>query len=329
MVNFILISAFVSVMLFFYPILKFYIGKQSALVRLKKYISMEEIQEEKRRGKQKQRQKEYKVGLGVISKGVKEARFLDNYKKKVYLDIQRAHILLKSEEFITVSIILFFVLGTFSFALFSYTPFAIIFAIAGGILGWYIPSMYIKLRIKKRIKHLNEQLNDAIVLISNSLKAGYSFFQAVDIVSKEMTGPMAEEFAFLQKEVNFGTTTENALENLVTRIKSDDLELVVTAVLIQRQVGGNLAEVLDNISSTIRERIRIKGEVRTVTAQGRMSGLIIGLLPVVLGVVLFFINRDHVLVLFTDPIGIGILVFSVFMEFMGIYFIKKIVNIEV
>ncbi|NLD50919.1 MAG: secretion system protein [Clostridiaceae bacterium] len=325
MVKFILLSTFISVMLFLYPILKLLIGKQSAVLRLKKYINIEEMREEKKKIKQK----EYRVGLGVISKSIKDAKFLDDYKKKVHLEIQRAHLLLKPEEFITVSIIFFFVFGTFSFALFSQNPFAVIFSVVGGVVGWFIPSMYIKLRTKKRIKHLNDQLNDAIVLISNSLKAGYSFFQAVDIVSKEMTGPMSEEFAFLQKEVNFGTTTEKALENLVNRVRSDDLELVVTAVLIQRQIGGNLAEVLDNISSTIRERIRIKGEVKTVTAQGRISGLIISLMPVALGIILFFISRDHILTLFTDPIGLGLLGFSGFMEAMGIYFIKKVVNIEV
>ncbi|MFZ5989749.1 MAG: type II secretion system F family protein [Bacillota bacterium] len=325
MLNIILILTFVSVMMIFYPVLKTYLGKQNPIVRLKRYISLEEIREEKKKSKQK----EYKSGLGIIAKGVKDARFLDGYKRKIHLELQRAHILLKPEEYITVCIILFFVLGTFTFVLFSSSSYAMFMAVVGGIIGWFIPAFYLKMKIKKRIKYLNEQLNDAIVLISNSLKAGYSFFQAVDIVSKEMTGPMAEEFSLLQKEVNFGTTTEKALENLVSRVSSDDLELVVTAVLIQRQVGGNLAEVLDNISSTIRERIRIKGEVKTVTAQGRMSGLIIALLPPGLALILFLINRDHISVLFKDPLGLGILGFSVFMELMGIYFIRKIVNIEV
>ncbi len=326
MMNFILISTFLSVLLFAYQILKFLIGKQTPIMRLAKYTNKVEIGLEEKR---KSKQKEFKVGLGFIARGVKDAKALDGYKKRIQLELQRAHILLKPEEYITVSIILFFAFGTFMFALASSSPFAVLVAIAGGIVGWYFPSLYLKIKIKKRIKFLNEQLSDAIVLISNSLKAGYSFFQAVDIVSKEMTGPMAEEFTQLQKEVNFGTTTEKALENLVARVKSDDLELVVTAVLIQRQVGGNLSEVLDNISSTIRERIRIKGEVKTVTAQGRMSGMIIALLPPALALILFLINRSHVMVLFTDPIGLVILGFSVFMEFVGIYFIGKIVKIEV
>lgn len=326
MMNFILISAFLSAFLFAYQILKFLIGKQTPITRLNRYAySIETGTGEKKRSKQK----EFKSGLGFIARGVKDAKSLDGYKKKIQLELQRAHIMLKPEEYITVSIILFFVLGTFMFVLSSSSPFAVIISIIGGIAGWILPSVYIKIKIKKRLRVLNDQLNDAIVLISNSLKAGYSFFQAVDIVSNEMTGPMAEEFTQLQKEVNFGTTTEKALENLVSRVISDDLELVVTAVLIQRQVGGNLSEVLDNISTTIRERIRIKGEVKTVTAQGRMSGLIISLLPPALGVILFLINKSHIMVLFTDPIGLGILGFSIFMEIIGIYFISRVVSIEV
>lgn len=325
MLYLIMIFTFASVIMFSYPILKYLIGKQNSIIRLKRYMSMESNPE----GKKKSKQKEYRPGLGIIAKGVKEARFLDGYKRKIQLELQRAHILLKPEEYITVCIILVFALGTFTFVLFSTSSMAIFVAIVGGIIGWFIPSIYLKIKIRKRIKHLNDQLNDAIVLISNSLKAGYSFFQAVDIVSKEMTGPIAEEFSLLQKEVNFGTTTENALENLVNRVSSDDLELVVTAVMIQRQVGGNLAEVLDNISSTIRERISIKGEVRTVTAQGRISGLIISILPPGLVFILFLINREHISVLFTDPLGLAILGFSVLMELMGIYFISKIVKIDV
>jgi tight adherence protein B len=326
MMNFILISTFLSALLFVYPILNFLIGKQNPITRLNRYTNSIAIDGE---GKRQSKQKEFKSGLSFIARGVKDAKSLDGYKKKIQLELQKAHILLKPEEYITVSIILFFALGLRMFILMSSSTFAIIFAIIGGVIGWVLPSFYLKIKIKKRIRFLNDQLNDAIVLISNSLKAGYSFFQAVDIVAKEMTGPMAEEFTQLQKEVNFGTTTEKALENLVTRVTSDDLELVVTAVLIQRQVGGNLAEVLDNISSTIRERIKIKGEVRTITAQGRMSGLIIALLPPGLGFILYLINPEHIGLLFKDPIGIAILIFSVFMELIGIYFINKIVKIQI
>ncbi|TYQ12973.1 UNVERIFIED_CONTAM: tight adherence protein B [Acetivibrio alkalicellulosi] len=327
MLYLIIFFSFLTIIMFFYPILKALLGKQNAISRLKKYTAFDEIKEDKK--KNRHREKEYKAGLGIIAKGVKDAKFLNNYKRKTQFELQRAHVLLKPEEYITISIILAGVIGLFSFALFSISSYALFFAILGAIIGWIIPSIFLKIKIKKRVKQINDQLSDAIVLISNSLKAGYSFFQSVDIVAKEMTGPMSEEFTLLQKEVNFGTTTEKALENLVNRVSSDDLELVVTAVLIQRQIGGNLAEVLDNISSTIRERIRIKGEIKTVTAQGRMSGLIIALLPPGLTLILFLINKEHISRLFIDPLGWGIVGFSIFMELMGIYFIKKIVNIEV
>lgn len=317
----IIAATFITVFLLAYVVLKCFYGKQGAISRLKRYINVEETRNEKK----KSVNKEYKAGLGVIAKGINNARFLDNYKKGVQLLLTRAHVLLKAEELITVCLILFFTAGLFVFAVTN----SILLTIMASISAWLLPTFILRARIKKRIKSLNEQLSDAIVLISNSLKAGYSFFQAIDIVAREMTGPMAEEFALLQKEVNLGLTTERALENLVERVKSDDLELVVIAVMIQRQVGGNLAEILDNISSTIRERVKIKGEVRTVTAQGRTSGYIISLLPVGLGLILFVINPGHISTLFTDPIGIAILVFSVMMELIGIYFISKIVKIEI
>ena len=198
-----------------------------------------------------------------------------------------------------------------------------------GCAAWYAPMLILKSKVKKRIKLLNEQLGDAIGLVSNSLKAGYSFFQAVDMVAKEMTGPIAEEFQVLQKEINLGLPTEKALENLAARIPSDDLGLLVTAVLIQRQTGGNLAEVLDNISTTIRDRVRIKGEIRTVTAQGRISGWVISLLPVGLCFLIYLINPQHISVLFTRTLGILLLAVSALMELTGIFIIRRIIKIEI
>lgn len=321
MLEIILLFSFLTAVFIAYSILKFAVGKQKSINRIRKYTNIEEIREEKR----KAARKEFKAGLNFIAKGVGSIRFLDSYKKRVQYQLNRAHILLKAEEYITVCMILFFIgglLGLLSSGL-------LIFSIITGIVGWYIPSIVLKSRIKKRIKNLNEQLGDAIVLISNSLKAGYSFFQSVDIVVKEMSGPISEEFGLLQKEINLGMTTEAALENLVRRVSSDDLELVVIAVMIQRQVGGNLAEVLDNISSTIRDRIKIKGEVRTITAQGRMSGMIISLLPPALGLLIYLLNPEHISVLFKTTLGIAIIGFSVIMELIGIYFINRIVKIEV
>lgn len=317
----ILIFSFISALLIFQPILKVTMGKQKVITRLNKYTDIETVKEEKR----KRKTKEFRSGINIIAKGIKGLKFLDGYKKSVQLQLNRAHLLLKAEEYITFGLIIFFVSGLLAFSLTKYIPTAVLI----GVIGWFIPKIILRSKIKNRIKNLNDQLGDAIVLISNSLKAGYSFFQAIDIVGKEMTGPIAEEFLLLQKEINLGLPVERAFENLVKRVSSDDLELVITAVLIQRQIGGNLAEVLDNISSTIRDRVKIKGEVRTITAQGRMSGLIISLLPLILGLLIYLINPEHISVLFTSQIGIAIIIFSVFMELIGIYFISRIVKIEV
>ena len=319
----ILFSAFTAVLLFSSQILKFFFKSRDLMGRLKNYIETEIFQEKEL--KKNPSRLEFKSGLGMIAKEIKRVRFLDNYKKTVYSTLSKAHLLLKPEEFITVCFVCSLIAAFLGIVLFT-IPYA---AVPGLAVGWMTPVLFLKSKGKKRINQLNEQLGDAIMLLSNSLKAGYSFFQAIDSVTKEMDGPIAEELILLQKEINFGLSTEKALENLVTRVASDDLDILVTAVLIQRQIGGNLSEVLDNISSTIRDRIKIKGEVKTITAQGRMSGMVLSLLPVVLCVLVYFISPAHMSVLFTEPLGIAILVFSGLMEFIGILFIRRIVKIDI
>jgi tight adherence protein B len=316
----ILLFSFISSSMLLYQIIKFTASKQKTIYRLRKYIAIEEIREEKKNTK-----KDLKKGLNIITRGIGSIRFLGGYKKNVQFRLNRAHVLLKAEEYMTICLILFALLSLLVFLISS----SVIISVITGFIGMFIPKYILGVKIKKRVKYLNDQLSDAITLISNSLKAGYSFFQSVDIVTKEMTGPISEEFLLLQKEINLGLPTEEALENLIGRVGSDDLELVVTAVIIQRQTGGNLSEVLDNISSTIRDRVKIKAEVRTITAQGRMSGLIISILPIVLGFIIYLINPEHISILFKSPLGLGILGFSVIMELIGIFAISKIVKVEV
>ena len=179
------------------------------------------------------------------------------------------------------------------------------------------------------MKLFNRQLGDALIIIANSLRTGYSFMQAMDMVAREMKPPISSEFSRTVKEMNLGTTTEIALGNMAKRIDSEDLDLVFTAVLIQRQVGGNLSEVLDNIARTIRERVRIRGEIRTLTAQGRMSGLIVGLLPVAMGFVIYLLNPEYIRVLFSHPIGRLMLIAATVSQVIGIILIRRIVDIEI
>ncbi|MBC7326231.1 MAG: type II secretion system F family protein, partial [Moorella sp. (in: Bacteria)] len=165
------------------------------------------------------------------------------------------------------------------------------------------PVLLVKAIAKKRVLRFNGQITDTLLIMANSLRAGFSFLQAVEVVQREMPPPIGREFGRTFRELSLGTPVEEALTSLVKRVKSEDLSLVVTAVLIQRQVGGNLAEVLEKIAHTIQERVRIQGEIRTLTAQGRLSGTIISVLPVFLVVVMLLINPGYISALFTHPTG--------------------------
>lgn len=247
------------------------------------------------------------------------------FTKKIEIELTRADIPLRGEEFVMINLLIMIGLGMMLILLTRNA----IFGWLGVVAGFIIPKVVVK-RIKlKRVQKFNSQIGDSLVVMSNSLRAGFSFLQAMELVSREMPSPISVEFSRTLREMNLGTPTEEALLGLTNRIESEDLDLVITAVLIQRQVGGNLAEVLDGISHTIRERIRIKGEIRTLTAQGRISGIIVGALPVAIGLVLSVINPKYIGALFINPIGWAMMTVGVISMTIGIALIKKIVDIKV
>ena len=248
-----------------------------------------------------------------------------SYSVRVEKELIKGGIPLKGEEFITIRLLTTGGTGLLFTALTGDLAIGIIL----GAIAFVVPMLVVRYAQNKRMKKFNAQIGDSLIVMANSLRAGFSFFQALDLVSKEMPEPISGEFGKVLREINLGTPTEAALVNLNERVGSDDLDLLITAVLIQRQVGGNLSEVLDNISHTIRERIRIKGEIKALTAQGKISGLIIGLLPVILGLVLFMINRTYIMGLFTNVIGIGLVIGGIISEMLGLMFVKKIVDIDV
>lgn len=207
-------------------------------------------------------------------------------------------------------------------------------SVLGVLAGLVGPRMYVMHRQRARLKAFNSQLGDTLMLMANALRSGYSLLQAMDTVSHNAPQPTAEEFGRVVREVGLGLTPEEALANLVRRIDSDDLELMTTAVNIHHEVGGNLAQILDTISDTIRERVRIKGEIASLTAQQRLSGYIIAALPVIVLAGLFLINPAYITPLFSfRPImSIPIIVMPIFafvMVILGFLSIKKIVAIEV
>ena len=206
---------------------------------------------------------------------------------------------------------------------------SMLLGLMGGMMGFGVPLLILRMKIDKRRKAFNDQLGDTITLIANALRTGYSFMQAIEMVSREMAKPIGEEFGRVLKEMNLGVTTEDALNNMAKRVNSEDLDLVITAVLIQRQVGGNLAVVLDSIANTIRERIKIKGHIKTLTAQGKISGIVIGMLPIAMGGIIYVLNPEYIKILFVDPLGKAMLVAGLVSQFVGMMVIRKIINIDI
>jgi tight adherence protein B len=211
-----------------------------------------------------------------------------------------------------------------------------LFLLIGIFIGFMLPRVWLGRRKNGRLGAFNKQLPDTIVLIANALRAGSSFLQAIELVVRESRPPISTEFSRVIREVNLGLPFEQALENMVRRVRSDDLELMATAISIQHQVGGNLAEILDSIAYTIRERIRIKGEIRTLTAQQRLSGYVVAGLPIGLAAFLFVAAPGFMQPMFDDrvsliglPAGVIILAFGGFMMFLGFMAIRRIVDIEV
>jgi tight adherence protein B len=208
--------------------------------------------------------------------------------------------------------------------------------LVGAFVGFLLPRFWLARRRNSRLGAFNKQLPDTITLIANALRAGSSFLQAIELVVRESRPPISTEFARVIREVNLGLPFDQALENMVRRVRSDDLELMATAISIQHQVGGNLAEILDSIAYTIRERVRIKGEIRTLTAQQRLSGYIVGFLPIGLLLFLFVAAPKFINPMFQQPPGIfgvplGVILLGIAGIMMGIGFllIRRIVNIEV
>ena len=211
-----------------------------------------------------------------------------------------------------------------------------IILVGGLILGFFMPRLWLNRRKSGRLNSFNKQLADTITLIANALRAGSSFLQAIELVVRESRPPVSTEFGRVIREVNLGLPFDQAMENMVRRIKSEDFELMATAINIQHSVGGNLAEILDSIAFTIRERVRIKGEIRTLTAQQRMSGYVVGGLPFALAGFIYLAAPRFFDPMFVKPpefiglpLGVIIMGFGVAMMLIGFMFIRKIVDIEV
>lgn len=209
-------------------------------------------------------------------------------------------------------------------------------AIIGAIVGFFLPRFYVKRQQRLRLNKFNDQLSDMLNLMVNGLRAGYSTMQAMEAVSRELPAPISDEFHRVVQEMQIGIPMEKALDNLLRRIPSDDLDFVITAINVQREVGGNLSEILDTISFTIRERVRIKGEIRVMTAQVRTSATVLSLIPVFLAVALWFVSPEYIGSFFTESSVLpqplcGIIAVSTIIGMIvaGYFVMMKIADIEV
>jgi tight adherence protein B len=242
----------------------------------------------------------------------------------------RADVRLTIGEFLLIRVLCAgggFVLGFVFLARFA-PALGVLMGIATGFIGYAAPMFYMNFKAKQRQKRFVNQLGDTITLMANSLRAGYSLLQTMDLVSRETRDPISVEFKRVVHEIGLGITNEDAMMNLLRRVPSDDLDLLVSAINIQHEVGGNLAQILTIIGHTIRERVRIKGEIKVLVAQVQLSGLVVTALPVLLALVIFLMNPGYLTPLFSWPY-ICMPISSVIMIILGYIIMRKITAIEV
>jgi len=220
----------------------------------------------------------------------------------------------------------FFFLAPF---VFGFSVFNLFIAVLLAFVGYWLPRQWVNGRRKRRADHINAQLVDLLGMVSNSLKSGYGLMQSFEFAGRQLPDPLGLEIRRMLREATLGMSAEQALAALGARIESKDLDMVLTAINIQRAVGGNLAEILDKVAFTMRERERIRGEISTLTSQQKMTGIVIGGLPVFMFLIFMVINPDYMSLLFTTLAGRIMIVLAIIMETMGYFTINKLLAIEI
>lgn len=248
--------------------------------------------------------------------------------ENVAMQLERAGVPLRVGEYYMIR---WCVAGAFFLApfVFGISLFNAVIGIGLGALGYMLPAQWVNNKRNKRVEKINAQLVDLLGMTSNSLKSGYGLMQGFEFSSKQLPDPLGQEIRRMLREATLGLSAEQALAQLGERISSKDMEMVITAINIQRSVGGNLSEILDNVAHTMRERERIRGEINTLTAQQKMTGIVIGLLPVFMFMIFMVVNPDYMSLLFETTAGRMIIAGSIVMEIMGYFMIKRIMAIEV
>ncbi len=276
---------------------------------------------------EKPQEKDKESGGGIATEWLNRRVASSSLGDRISRELARADLKFKVAEYFALIFI-----STVVTAVLAYVIQPIIYsALIGGVIGFFIPRFYVKRQQTVRLIKFNDQLADMLNLMVNGLRAGYSTMQALEAISRELPVPICDEFRRVVQEMQIGIPMEKSLENLLRRIPSDDLDFVVTAINVQREVGGNLSEILDTISFTIRERVRIKGEIRVMTANVRTSGAVLSLIPVFLSLALWFVSPDYISSFFARGPLCGWLAVGVIVGMIasGYFVMMKIADIEV
>ena len=258
----------------------------------------------------------------VLSKAYEQ--YQERYVVKSMNDLSDMFLFIDARQLLVLNIASMCLLGILSYIVFN--P---IMCVGSTIFGFFLPIILVKHYRQRRIKKFNVQLVDALQAMANAFKAGLTFPQAIEHVAREAQAPLAQEFGLFVKEVKLGVPLEEALVNMGRRVGSDDLELVVVATNIARQLGGNMAEMFETISNVIRERFRLEGKIDALTSQGKLQGWVVAAMPAVLGMVLNYMRPDLVGPMMDHWFGYVLVTIIALMEVMGVLIIRRIVNIDI
>jgi tight adherence protein B len=269
------------------------------------------------------------AGTGWIPENVTQfgKRFAEarGFSDRLDAELEAAGVSLRSGEFVVVSVVAALVFGVLGAALLRNALLALIVAGVGAVF----PTLMLRAALNKRADHLREQLPDVLTIMAASLRAGHSFLQSLDTVAKEIAHPAAAEFQRVVAEIRLGRPAEDALEALAERVGSADFKWAVLAVNIQREVGGNLAEILDTVADTLRERATLRRQVRVLTAEGRLSAWVLAALPLGIALYMAAVNPSYIGLLVTTTVGWVMTGTAIALMVLGILWMRKIVNIDV
>jgi tight adherence protein B len=260
----------------------------------------------------------------VVSRMLSTSRYADRWQN----DLDRADLKLRPAEYFLLRMLMAVVVVLLVTAI-GRNGIAFVISLPLAFIGYMLPAYWVRGRMRRRLSSIDSQLEETITLVANSLRAGFAFSQGLDVAAKRIGPPMSQEIGRVLLDINLGKSTEDALVALNERVGSDDMDMFVTAILVQRQSGGNLAEVLESVAATIRERERIKGEIKTLTAAQRFTAWILSLWPATLALVFYLINPDIMSLMWTTSAGIVLMVIWATLNVLGVITLQRILAIDV